>query len=71
MVITYNEAESALQELNKEKSSHYYWDGWKICKFIPNPVAIWSKDGSYNKDFGWGFTTTFEVDQDGLWRIDS
>lgn len=71
MIIQYEQAEDAVKELNIESADHYYWDGWTICKFTPNPVAMWSQDGSYNRFFGWGFVSKYSVDQDGLWHIDS
>lgn len=71
MIIKYDTAEDSVKQLNRESESHYYWDGWTICKFQPDPVAIWSKDGAYNRYFGWGIETRYNVDKDGSWRIDS
>jgi len=71
MIIKYDDAESAIQELNKQKEYYYYWDGWTICRFKAAPAAIYDKGGIYNEALGWGFITKFDADHDGLWHIDS
>lgn len=71
MVINYIESESAIDKLNAQSSSHYYWDGWTVVKFTPDASAMYDKDGAYNKDIGWGFTKEYNVGNDGLWKIDS
>lgn len=71
MIIQYEQADADLQELNENSQDHYYWEGWTICRFKPDPVAIWNKDGVYLKDFGWGTVTRYDVSQDGQWHIDS
>lgn len=71
MIITYDDAEAAVNKLNNESTLSYYWDGWTICEFKAAPAAIYDKDGSYHSMLGWGFLTKYDVDKDGQWHIDN
>lgn len=70
MIVEYKSAESTIEKMNQETNDHYYWDGWTLCKFSPNPTAIYDKSGAYKDAIGWGFITKYEINKDGSWTVD-
>ena len=70
MIIEYQEADSALEQLNAESNDKYFWEGWTICKFSPSSAAFYESNGVYDKDKGWGFVTKYDLDSSGRWTVD-
>jgi hypothetical protein len=46
----------------------YFWDGWDIYRWVPNPSGYTSVNGSF-KNGRWGMKFTFPLSQDGTWSI--
>jgi hypothetical protein len=64
-------------ELNYEQAheyvdsmSHrgYYWDGWDIVRWVPNPNGYSSKNGMY-KNGRWGITFKSTASSKGTWKL--
>jgi hypothetical protein len=53
-----------------QRSKNVRWDGWDIVKFSPNPRAVYSVDGRFDRSSGlWGIEHRFSPGPDGLWRV--
>ncbi len=52
------------------QNSHrgYFWDGWDIVRWVPNPSGYTSKDGSF-KNGQWGMSYRYNVGTDGAWKV--
>lgn len=70
MLITYNDSEQALSELNSKSTDEFYWDGWDICRFKSAPAAIYDKSGRFRDPIGWGYLTKYSPNSEGNWEID-
>ena len=53
-----------------DKNGHrgYFWDGWDIHRWVPNPSGFISRDGEFKND-RWGMKFTFPVSHDGTWKV--
>jgi hypothetical protein len=53
-----------------ENNSHrgYFWDGWDIVRWVPNPSGYMSKDGLFKNNI-WGMSYRSEIQNDGTWNV--
>lgn len=53
-----------------ESMSHrgYFWDGWDIVRWVPNPSGYSSRNGMF-RNGRWGITFRSTVSPEGLWRL--
>lgn len=65
LILNYDEAHSFV-----ENNSHrgYFWDGWDIVRWVPNPSGFMSKNGMY-KNNQWGMSYRFNLTPDGSWSV--
>jgi len=53
-----------------ESNSHrgYFWNGWDIKRWVPNPSGYMSKNGSF-RNGKWGMDFSFPLESDGTWNV--
>jgi len=63
--LNYTEAEDFVSE-----NSHrgYFWDGWNIKRWVPNPSGYMSHNGSF-KNSKWGLEFNFPLEDSGTWEV--
>lgn len=62
-VFDYNAAHALV-----ENSNNFFWDGWKLVFWKKDDSAIYNKKGLRHNG-AWGIAETFNVSDDGRWRI--
>jgi hypothetical protein len=64
-ILNYSEAHEFVA-----KNSHrgYFWDGWDIHRWVPNPSGYMSTDGAF-KNNRWGMKFVFPVSPEGTWKV--
>jgi cytochrome c2 len=65
IVLDYKKAH-ALVENNKKNG--FFWDGYTLVKWTPNPNGYMQKNGMFRNN-KWGFASIYEVNSSGLWEI--
>lgn len=46
----------------------YYWDGWDIVRWVPNPSGYSTKAGIF-KNGRWGMEFRAKVSNSGTWKL--
>lgn len=46
----------------------YFWDGWNIKRWVPNPSGYMSTEGSF-RNGKWGMEFNFPVQDSGTWTV--
>lgn len=46
----------------------YFWDGWNIKRWVPNPSGYSSQNGAF-KNGMWGLEFNFPVNDNGEWLV--
>lgn len=54
------------------KNSHkgYFWDGWTVVRWIPNPNGFSMKNGMF-RNGQWGISFKSEMNNNGTWSVKS
>lgn len=54
--------------VERNKALGFYWDGWDIIKWTPNPNGYGQKNGMYRHD-QWGFFVKIPCTDNGTWKV--
>lgn len=54
--------------VSKNYHRGYFWDGWTINRWVPNPSGYMSKNGSF-RNGRWGMKFEFPVTDNGNWEV--
>lgn len=52
----------------KNKFRGFYWDGWDMVKFTPNPNGYVQENGMFRNN-QWGFVTKIKMTKQGTWKV--
>jgi len=65
LTLNYSEAHDFVS-----KNSHrgYFWDGWNISRWVPNPSGFMSKNGMYRNN-KWGMSYSYPLQDSGSWEV--
>ena len=54
--------------VEKNESLGFYWDGWDMVKWTPNPNGYSQKNGMY-RNSQWGFAVKIPCTDQGTWKV--
>lgn len=54
--------------VEKNKKNGFYWDGWTIVKWTPNPAGYSQTNGMFRKG-RWGYAYRYFLTKKGTWKI--
>lgn len=65
LTLNYSEAHDFV-----ESNSHrgYFWQGWDIVRWVPNPSGYMSEQGMYKNNL-WGMAYRSQIQDDGTWNV--
>jgi len=63
--LNYAEAHNFVE---KNESLGFYWDGWDMVKWTPNPNGYSQKNGMY-RNSQWGFAVKIPITDQGTWKV--
>jgi hypothetical protein len=63
--LNYAEAHNFVE---KNESLGFYWDGWDMVKWTPNPNGYSQKNGMY-RNRQWGFAVKIPCTDQGTWKV--
>jgi hypothetical protein len=46
----------------------YFWDGWTINRWVPNPSGFMSQSGAFRSGM-WGMKYSFPLSSEGTWTV--
>ena len=60
--------EQAHNFVNDNADKGFYWNGWNIVKWTPNPNGYTQKNGMF-RNGRWGFFVTIPCSDNGSWKV--
>jgi len=60
--------DQALAFVDGNVDKGFYWDGWDIIKWTPNPNGFSQKNGMYRNE-QWGFSVRIPLTDQGTWKV--
>lgn len=60
--------DSSHKFVEENSSRGYFWDGWNIVRWVPNPIGFMKNSGMYRNNM-WGVSYNFPLNNDGTWTV--
>lgn len=65
LTLNYDEAHDFI---SKNSRRGYFWNGWDIVRWVPNPSGFMQENGMYRNNT-WGLSYNFPLNDDGTWSV--